>query len=39
VIFNNNFKDQGQRNATTMIEVLGEDAVPAGDAFEGELPF
>jgi uncharacterized protein YecE (DUF72 family) len=27
VIFNNNFEDQGQRNARTLIQVLGQSAV------------
>ena len=40
VVFNNNFEDQGQRDARTMIEVLGDDAVPVESPFfEGELPF
>lgn len=29
VIFNNCFEDQGQRNARTLIRLLGDDAVPA----------
>ena len=37
VIFNNNFENQGQRNAANIIEALGEDAVPAGDTFGGEF--
>jgi uncharacterized protein YecE (DUF72 family) len=30
VIFNNCFEDEGQRNATTMMSILGKDAVQAG---------
>ncbi|WP_077034468.1 DUF72 domain-containing protein [Pelomonas sp. KK5] len=40
VIFNNNYEDQGQRNARTLMEVLGEDAVKVETLFfDGELPF
>lgn len=41
VIFNNNYEDQGQRNARTMMEILGDDAVPPSHAFvhDGELSF
>jgi len=27
VVFNNNFEDQGQRNARTLMQILGQDAV------------
>ena len=27
VVFNNNYEDQGQRNATTLMHLLGDDAM------------
>ena len=27
VVFNNNYEDQGQRNARTLIQILGQAAV------------
>ncbi|MDR5799011.1 MULTISPECIES: DUF72 domain-containing protein [Caballeronia] len=28
VVFNNNFEDQGQRNARSLMQILGSDAIP-----------
>lgn len=30
VVFNNNYEDQGQRNALTLLDLLGDDAVSPG---------
>ncbi|MBL8278707.1 MAG: hypothetical protein JNL93_18570, partial [Pelomonas sp.] len=40
VIFNNNNEDQGQRNAQTLMDILGAMAVQPSLDFTGdELPF
>lgn len=40
VIFNNNYEDQGQRNAQTLMDILGALAVQPSLDFAGdELPF
>jgi uncharacterized protein YecE (DUF72 family) len=40
VIFNNNYEDQGQRNAQTLMDILGAQAIqPPLDFGDNELPF
>jgi len=39
VIFNNNHEDQGQRNAQTLMDILGAMAVQPSLGLDDELPF